>query len=280
MKTKRKFSAWFTNDLDEVTFEGRNKVYGAYELRRHYPDRLQLAFFITILFIFSIWCTTNLGLSLSTQEIFSSEKTVPTVLDHPPFVIEPHRVAQSKSVIPKKQRDMPAVSVISDSLIEDDLKEAIKDDLTNAIDRNDEGRNSDNDLSSYGEEDEKQTMNGNTASGETNSLGSNEIIHAPAVMPSFPGEKNALEKYLQKHLRCSQYRQSAGRGGKLIVSFIVSAEGNIYGVEILKDDVGFGCAEEAVRLLEGMPKWNAGMNNNHPVNVKLVLPIAMETTGK
>ncbi len=279
MKTKRKFSAWFTNDLDEVIFEGRNKVYGAYELRRHYPDRLQFAFFITILFIFSIWCTTNLVLSPGTQEIFSSEKNVPTVPYHPPFVIEPHRPAQSKSVIPKKQSDIPAVSVIADSLKEDDLKEEIKDDLTNAVGRNDEGKNSDEALNSYGE-DEKQTMNGDPASSETNSLGSNEIIHAPAVMPSFPGEKNALEKYLQKHLSCSQFRQCAGRGGKLILSFIVSAEGNIYGVKILKDDVGFGCAEEAVRLLEGMPKWNAGMNNNHPVNVRLVLPIAMETSGE
>lgn len=280
MKTKRKFSAWLTNDLDEIIFEGRNKVYGAYELRRHYPQRLQLAFYFTILFIFSIWCTTKFVLSLGMQEIFSSEKNVPTVLDPPPFVIEPHRLDQSKSVIPKKQREIPAVSVISDSLKEDDLKEDIKDDMTNAVDKNDEGRNSDDELNSNGEENEKQTMNGNPAGSETNSFGSNEIINAPAVMPSFPGGKNALEKYLQNHLSCSQFRQSAGRGGKFILSFIVSAEGNIYGVKILKDDVGFGCAEEAVRLLEGMPKWNAGMNNNHPVNVRLVLPIAMENSGE
>ncbi len=280
MKTKRKFSAWFTNDLDEIIFEGRNKVYGAYELRRHYAQRLQLAFFITILFIISIWCTTKLVLPPGIQEIFSSEKNVPTVLDHPPFVIEPHRPDQSKSVIPKKQREIPAVSVISDSLKEDDLKEDIKDNMTNAVDRTDEGSNSDDELNYDGEEDEKQTMTGNPAASATNSLGSNEIINAPAVMPSFPGGKNALEKYLQNHLNCSQFRQSAGRGNKLILSFIVSAEGNIYGVKILKDDVGFGCAEEAVRLLEGMPKWNAGMNNNHPVNVRLVLPIVMQTSGE
>jgi protein TonB len=55
----------------------------------------------------------------------------------------------------------------------------------------------------------------------------------------------------------------------------VNANGNITDVQIL-NSVGFGCDEEAMRVVKNMPNWSAGMQNNQKVNVRMVLPIMFE----
>ena len=60
---------------------------------------------------------------------------------------------------------------------------------------------------------------------------------------------------MQKNLKYPAAAQRANVQGKVYVQFVVNTDGSIQGVEVLKS-VGFGCDEEAVRVIKMVPKWN------------------------
>ena len=63
--------------------------------------------------------------------------------------------------------------------------------------------------------------------------------------------------------------------GKVFLTFIVTAEGDIKDIQILKG-LGFGMDEESIRLIKAMPRWVPGAQGGRPVNVKFNLPITFE----
>jgi protein TonB len=56
---------------------------------------------------------------------------------------------------------------------------------------------------------------------------------------------------------------------------MVEKNGGISDVKILKG-IGFGCDEEAERVVKAMPKWKAGIQNGRPVRVKYTLPLTFK----
>jgi protein TonB len=92
-------------------------------------------------------------------------------------------------------------------------------------------------------------------------------------MPQFPGGKEALEKYLKKHIQFTPMAMDAGAEGKVYISFVVDVDGSIQNVKILNDKVGYGCAQIAVNVIKNMPTWTPGNNNGHLVPVQLMQPI-------
>jgi protein TonB len=63
--------------------------------------------------------------------------------------------------------------------------------------------------------------------------------------------------------------------GKVFVQFVVNKEGELAEFQIAKG-VGFGCDEEAIRVLKKSPNWVAGKQRGIPVNVRMILPIYFE----
>lgn len=60
--------------------------------------------------------------------------------------------------------------------------------------------------------------------------------------------------------------------GRVIVSFIVDAEGRISNTKVVKK-VNDDLDAEAIRVIGSMPKWKPGMQNGKAVRVRYVLPI-------
>jgi protein TonB len=56
------------------------------------------------------------------------------------------------------------------------------------------------------------------------------------------------------------------------VKFVVEDDGTISDVEVMKG-IGFGCDEEAIRVVKSMPKWNPGVQNGKNVRVYYNMPI-------
>jgi periplasmic protein TonB len=81
-----------------------------------------------------------------------------------------------------------------------------------------------------------------------------------------------LAKFLQKNLRYPNPASNAGVSGKVYVQFVVGQDGAISKVDILKG-LGFGCDEEAERVIKLMPRWAAGKQSGRAVAVKFTLPI-------
>ena len=91
--------------------------------------------------------------------------------------------------------------------------------------------------------------------------------------PTPQGGQAGLNDYLIKNLRYPAEAQRAKIQGKVIVGFVVTDVGRIADVQV-KQSVGGGCDEEAVRVVKGMPNWTPGQLNGKPVNVQTSLPLS------
>ncbi|WP_242689131.1 energy transducer TonB [Pedobacter sp. SYSU D00535] len=60
--------------------------------------------------------------------------------------------------------------------------------------------------------------------------------------------------------------------GRVTLSFIVEKDGRLTDIKVLKG-VGFGCDEEAVRVLRRSPAWAPGIQNDRKVRVQYIMPV-------
>jgi protein TonB len=91
-------------------------------------------------------------------------------------------------------------------------------------------------------------------------------------MPSFPGGEKALFSYLSSNIHFPQMAVDAGITGTVYVQFVVSKTGEIEKIKLLRG-IGGGCDEEAIRVINSMPRWNAGKQRGKAVNVRYNMPI-------
>ena len=90
--------------------------------------------------------------------------------------------------------------------------------------------------------------------------------------PEFPGGYEALLKFLSENIHYPEEAKKEGIEGRVYVTFVVEKDGSISGVRVLRD-IGGGCGEEAVRVVETMPKWKPGLQRGVPVRVQFNLPV-------
>ena len=91
-------------------------------------------------------------------------------------------------------------------------------------------------------------------------------------MPEFPGGQEGLVNYLVENLNYPEKAKAKKITGKVYVSFVVEKDGSISNVKVLRD-IGYGCGEEAVRVVKAMPRWNPGMHRGKLVRVQYTLPL-------
>jgi protein TonB len=104
---------------------------------------------------------------------------------------------------------------------------------------------------------------------------SNQIFIAVEQNPEFMGGMEALARFLQKNLRYPTSAANANVGGKVFMQFVVGQDGGITKVDVLKG-IGFGCDEEAQRVVKLMPKWSPGKQSGKAVAVRFTLPISFQ----
>jgi len=82
----------------------------------------------------------------------------------------------------------------------------------------------------------------------------------------------AFYKYVQDKMKYPAQARRMGVEGKVFVEFVINRDGSISDVRTVKG-IGAGCDEEAVRVVEGAPKWKAPKQRGKPVKQRMVLPI-------
>ncbi len=91
-------------------------------------------------------------------------------------------------------------------------------------------------------------------------------------LPEFPGGKQELNKYLGKNIRYPSEAARKGVEGEVLISFTVNEEGAIRAPKIVRS-VGGGIDEEAMRVVLGMPRWQAAKQHGQAVPMYYTLPI-------
>ncbi len=90
--------------------------------------------------------------------------------------------------------------------------------------------------------------------------------------PRFPGGETARQAFLGNNLVYPEEARLSGIQGTVFISFVVEKDGSISNVEVLRG-IGGGCDEEAVRVVEMMPRWEPGKQRGEAVRVQFNMPV-------
>lgn len=94
-------------------------------------------------------------------------------------------------------------------------------------------------------------------------------------LPQFPGGAVELMKWLTKHLRYPAKAQREKVQGKVMVQFIVAADGTVTGLKI-HQSLSADCDREALRVVRMMPKWKPGLQKGKPCRTMVRMPIVFK----
>ena len=252
------------NNLDELVFENRNKAYGAYVLRSNYNKNLKRSFLITFLVPLAIIITSIIYNKLHGD-----------VLDKNPLVEPPisDSITIVEYVLPPKKLVEEIEKVLTKSAGTNNNYEVRRNEEAKPITTDSFTRTTDLDLP-IGPSNPifNPIGKGTIPSGE---IGETFDINGIEQMPEFNGD---LYDYLANEIKYPKSALENGVQGKVTLSFVIGKNGEVSEVEVL-GKIGFGCDEEAIRVLKEMPKWKAGEQNNRKVAVRMILPIVFEVNN-
>jgi protein TonB len=100
-----------------------------------------------------------------------------------------------------------------------------------------------------------------------------EVFTVVEEMPTFPGGTGKFYEYVSQNLDYPTKAKKAAIEGRVILRFVVGVEGDISNVEVLRG-IGFGCDEEAVRVIQSSPKWIPGKQRGRSVKVSVTVPLS------
>ena len=91
-------------------------------------------------------------------------------------------------------------------------------------------------------------------------------------LPSFPGGDAKLREWIKKNMKYPSYAKNNGIEGQVLVVFIVEKDGSISNAEV-SWGVDPSLDQEALRIVNKMPKWKPDTQNGVAMRVKYRLPI-------
>jgi TonB family protein len=118
----------------------------------------------------------------------------------------------------------------------------------------------------------ENSMSQPIAMASTPATDDNEVYQNPATPAGFPGGEMASVRFLGANVKYPTLAKENGIQGMVVVEFIVEKDGSITNASIVKD-IGGGCGEEAMRVIQTMPKWEPAKQNNQPVRSKVNVPV-------
>ncbi|MDZ4667359.1 MAG: energy transducer TonB [bacterium] len=268
-----------SNNLDEVVFAQRNKAYGAYAIRKAYPENLNrstlytLSPFILFLVGMLLWNALN-----PKSEIKFNGNSLPGTKAAQKKVKEIVELASGFTFI--LDNPFPAFDIVADKKVKPIARKpevvkpiekpafTLQTGLPNLPQMG--GLGLPGGGGSVGEG--RENGGGETGGTEVATL----IEFTAEVMPAFPGGVEAMYDYISKHLHYPRLALENGVSGKVIVSFVIMPNGKVEMTQ-LERGIGFGCDEEALKVINEMPTWEPARQNGHKVPVRLILPMVFQT---
>ena len=269
-------------DILDIVFEGRNKAYGAYELRKSYNKRLGLALIVTA----SVCLLTVGGYGLSMlfnktsvvkavevkdvqlEEIKQEEKPEEPPPPPPPKPPDPPKVEMAKFTPPKIVKDEevkedekpPEVEKLEETKIGTVNQEGVKDEGIVAPPVEDAGKGV-VEAPKKVEEDWDKTFT------------------KVEIESEYPGGTVAWQRYLNKTLRYPQEAIDNEVQGTVVIQFIVDKEGIVSDVEAISGPNEL--RDEAVRVIKKSGKWEPAVQNGRKVKSYKKQPIVfrLESEG-
>jgi periplasmic protein TonB len=254
----------------DLLFENRNKSYGAYPLRKYYPQRLMISMGIIISLVVLI---SFIYLYPASSPSFMQRHTVT-----PDIMIQEVNLKQEmKTLIPPARIFIykpPATIAYFKPVIVADRSVGAPMPTFEKMESGTLGLKTTPGSPDNGE----PLVNANTT-GAANTQNAqavenkNEVLTIAEIMPEFPGGIEALKRFLIRNLRMPENNLEEGAQVKVIARFVVGADGRVHDIEIiLPADAEFNA--EVKRVTAKMPDWKPGSQNHRNVAVYFNLPVS------
>jgi protein TonB len=252
MKTKKDQPETF----EEIIFKNRNKAYGAFLLRTSYTRTVTVALTIT-LFVFSVvlsWAMWNVR---SKGPFIVPDHNIPVdtaIFIHP----DPPPAVPPEKELPPPERPFLR-PVVVDTAVESNF--ATQGELSGNA---------------------NPPVTDGTDPGRVDSVPvRTEPIEPPPPdptftvvqeKPEFPGGEAGIATFLNKNISYPREAREIGITGTVYLGFVVERDGSLSNISVLRG-IGGGCEEEALRVVQMMPRWKPGRQQGHEVRVQFTLPI-------
>ena len=105
-------------------------------------------------------------------------------------------------------------------------------------------------------------------------LTENETVYKFTEVDEKPDFYGGMEKFYKFVGKNFVGPEKSGLKGKILIEFIIEKDGSLTNMKITKD-IGYGTAEEVLRVFQLCPKWKPGKKNNQFVRTLFVFPISI-----
>ena len=269
-----------SREWTDIIFEGKNKEFGAYELRTQSARRHNIAM-LSVVVVIAVFLIVSLFVSQieRAEETITGEAeqemvSVDTTQDEP----EPEEEPEERFEEPEVEEVLPEevlntvkvteIAIVDDSEVtkEDEVKN--QEELTQtetAFGATDFDKGTD-DVTVVREVRDEVVVE------EKKAPEPEKIFTAVEESPKFPGGEAELYKYLNKNIRYPEIAAQNNIQGRVVVQFVVEKDGSVGEVKVVRG-VDPDLDKEAVRVVKSMPKFIPGKMNGQNVRVWHTLPI-------
>lgn len=266
-----------SNEWADIVFQGRNKVYGAYQLRRGTGKRNIWA----MVFVAAVAAVTYLG--LAAYNSYQAAQKAKFEAEMEASLIETKKEAKVE-----KKTETPKVEQVQKV---EKVKSSIA--FTPPVIKKDSEVKPEEEMKTQDELKETKTaigafdVKGNDESGGTvlkaveeiatpeppkQEAEQNKVFDVVEQQPQFPGGMGALNQWLGSNIKYPAMAVENGIEGRVIVQFVVERDGSVSGVHVVRG-VDSSLDREATRVVAQMPKWIPGKQNGSAVRVKYTVPV-------
>ena len=264
-----------SNEWADIVFQGRNKVYGAYQLRRGTSKRN----IVSMIFVAAVAAVAYFGLAAynSYQEAQKAKFEAE---------MEASLLEAKKEAKVEKKTETPKVEQVQKV---EKVKSSIA--FTPPVIKKDSEVKPEEEMKTQDELKETKTaigafdVKGNDEAGGTvlkaveeiaapeppkHEEEQNKIFEVVEQQPQFPG--GSVNGWLADHIKYPVVAAENGISGRVVVQFVVERDGSVSQVRVVRG-VDPSLDKEAQRVISSMPKWIPGKQNGQAVRSRFTVPV-------
>lgn len=270
-----------------LIFEGKNKNFGAYTLRKASAKRHNRAMLVILVVLFIV---ALLGLLANTvlqkNDARPEDQVEQALIDYSTEDVEDDEPEEPEQQRVEEQLPEALPEEILNTVKATELAIVRDEEVVEEIKSQDELKDTD---TAVGTTDfDKGTDDLNVVREHKNEViveekkpepvDDNKVFDVVEQKPQFPGGEAALLKYVAEHIRYPAMAQENNIQGRVVVQFVVTKTGAVGEVKVVRGKDP-DLDKEAVRVVKSLPKFVPGKMNGHAVNVWYTLPIQFKLQG-
>ncbi|WP_428656764.1 energy transducer TonB [Runella sp.] len=260
-----------TMTLDDIVFMNRHRAYGAYDLRKAYPSVLRNAVLLGIGIFLLLFIGPTIYGKLATKEPEYSMKEV--------TLSDVNLAPKEEKPLPEleKPKELPKQTTVRYRMIEV-MENPPHEDLPPPVEELEKANPGQETIEGTGDEEvaivapPEDIAAPETAKPAEVEAKAPEIFDKVEIDPQYVGGSEALQKFLMKNLNYPSPAQRSNIQGRVYLNFTVEPDGSLSNINVIRG-IGFGCDEEALRVMKLMPKWKPGKQSGRAVRVRFTMPI-------